>query len=107
MAITERLACRPYVCSIGRGENPMLTTTSRQTHEIIGARRWRTNSGRKLAVLAERDRQDLRGPASFTTNKDNGDDHHHRMFANLAAAAWVGALMTSAYYVFNHLLMIS
>ena len=81
----------------------MLTTTSRQTREIIGERP-RASSPREVAVLGERGRQDLGGPANFATNKD---DHHHRMFANLAAAAWVGALMTSAYYVFNHLLMIS
>jgi len=81
----------------------MLTTTSRQTREIIGER-WSASSRRESVMLGEPDRQDLSGPANFATNKD---DYHHRMFANLAAAAWVGALMTSAYYVFNHLLMMS
>ena len=85
----------------------MLTTTSRQTREIIGERRQRARSRHELAMLGEVERNDPGNPRTFATNKDDGDDHHHRMLANLAAAAWVGALMTSAYYVFNQLLAIS
>jgi hypothetical protein len=33
--------------------------------------------------------------------------HQHRMFQNLVAAAWVGTLITSAYYVFSTLLAVS
>jgi len=35
------------------------------------------------------------------------DDYRHRMFENLATAAWVGVLMISAYYLFGELLRIS
>jgi len=41
---------------------------------------------------------------------DRSDDeggYNHRMSQNLAAAAWVGILMTSAYYVFSTLLAVS
>ena len=78
----------------------MLTTTSRQTREIIGARR-------ANAALGELDRHDLNSSRNFARNTGNADNHHHRMFANLVAAAWVGTLMTSAYYVFNQLLAVS
>jgi hypothetical protein len=105
IAITEQLARRLYVCSIGQGEAPMLTTTFRQTREIIGERPARSQG--ELATLGELDRHDLSSPGNFAKNKGDGDDHHHRMFANLVAAAWVGTLMTSAYYVFNHLLVVS
>jgi len=52
-------------------------------------------------------------PGNFATNEDDGgaeddeDDYHRRMFENLAATAWVGTLMTSAYYVFSTLLAVS
>jgi hypothetical protein len=84
----------------------MLTTTFRQTREIIGERR-AARSPRELATRGERERHDLSPPGNFAKNKEGGDDHHHRMFANLVAAARVGTLMTSAYYVFNHLLAVS
>jgi hypothetical protein len=32
---------------------------------------------------------------------------HRRMFVNLAAAAWVGALMASGYYLFSVLVTVS
>jgi hypothetical protein len=83
----------------------MQTTSFLQTREIIAERRAR--SQRELATLGELDRHDLSSPGNFAKNKNDGDDHHHRMFANLVAAAWVGTLMTSAYYVFNHLLAVS
>jgi hypothetical protein len=38
---------------------------------------------------------------------NDGEGHQHRMFQNLVAAAWVGTLMTSAYYVFSTLLAVS
>jgi hypothetical protein len=84
----------------------MLTTTFRQTREIIAERR-PARSPSELAKLDELDRHDPSPHGNFAKNKDGGDDHHHRMFANLVAAAWVGTLMTSAYYVFNHLLAVS
>jgi carbonic anhydrase len=77
----------------------MLTSTFRQTREMIGERRQQAPR-RALTTLGEVDRRET----NRATNMDGGDGHHHRMFANLVAAAWVGTLMTSAYYVFNHLL---
>jgi hypothetical protein len=80
----------------------MLTSTFRQTREMIGERR-QEGPWRALATLGEADRLER----NRATNMDDGGGHHHRMFANLVAAAWVGTLMTSAYYVFNHLLAAS
>jgi hypothetical protein len=74
----------------------MLTSTFRQTREMIGERRQEAPR-RVSTTLGKADRLENRA-----TNMDDGDAHH-RMFANLIAAAWVGTLITSAYYVFNHL----
>ena len=56
----------------------MLTTTFRQTREIIGERPAR--SQRELATLGELVRHDLSCPGNFAKNKGDGDDHHRRMF---------------------------
>jgi uncharacterized protein YjiS (DUF1127 family) len=47
------------ISSIGRGENPMLTTTFKQTRKIIGEWRRRSRSRRELAMLASAERHDL------------------------------------------------
>ena len=85
----------------------MLTTTFRRTHETIGVGWRRVGSSRELATLGETDRRGLGYPKNFATNKDDENEHHHRMFANLVAAAWVGTLMVSAYYVFSQLAAVS
>jgi hypothetical protein len=36
-----------------------------------------------------------------TTSRQTRYDFHHRMLVNLAAAAWVGTLMISGYYLFS------
>jgi uncharacterized protein YjiS (DUF1127 family) len=50
------------VISIGPGEIPMLTTTFRQTREIIGEWRRRARSRCELAMLGEIDRRDMGYP---------------------------------------------
>jgi hypothetical protein len=82
----------------------MLTTTSRQTRETIGEWRRRPRSRRELAMLDEVDRHEPGQPGNLPRHQDDEGDHHRQMFANLAATAWVGTLMTSAYYVFSTLL---
>lgn len=42
-----------------------------------------------------------RPPGDFAISEKN---YHNWMFANLAAAAWLGTLFTAAYYVFSTLL---
>jgi hypothetical protein len=42
-----------------------------------------------------------------TTSRQTRYNLHHRMLVNLAAAAWVGALMISAYHVFSVLVTAS
>jgi hypothetical protein len=42
-----------------------------------------------------------RHPGDFATSEKN---YHNWMFANLAAAAWIGTLFMAAYYVFSTLL---
>jgi hypothetical protein len=83
----------------------MLTTTSLQTREITGE--WRRRARLRRELLCEVDRHDRGYPRNLTTRKDDEGEHHRRMFANLVAAAWVGTLMTSAYYVFSMLAAVS
>jgi uncharacterized protein YjiS (DUF1127 family) len=47
------------IASIGQGEIPMLTTTFKQTREIIGEWRRRSRSRRELAMLGSAERNDL------------------------------------------------
>jgi hypothetical protein len=42
-----------------------------------------------------------------TKSRQTSDDFNHRMFVNLAAAVWVGALMWSGYYLFSVLATVS
>jgi hypothetical protein len=42
-----------------------------------------------------------------TTSRQTRYGVHHRMLVNLAAAAWVGALMISGYYIFSVLVPVS
>jgi hypothetical protein len=42
-----------------------------------------------------------------TTSRQARYNLHHRMLVNLAAAAWVGTLLISAYYVFSALTTVS
>jgi hypothetical protein len=102
--ITEPLGCRIYDLQHRTEEDPVLTRTFRQTRELTGDWRRRPRSRCDLAMIGEVDRRTLGHTGNFAAHED---DHHRSMFANLAAAAWVWTLMTSAYYVFSTLLTVS
>jgi hypothetical protein len=79
----------------------MLMTGFRQTRD--GELRHRVRSCRELATSGEIGPRDLGWPRNCTTNESGNGDHRRRMFANSVAAGLAGTPMTSAYFVFNHL----
>lgn len=59
ISVTDRYASRIYGQQHRTREIPILTTTFRQTREMIGEWRRRARSRRELAMLCGGDRQDL------------------------------------------------